>query len=204
MKRCFRKPIQEIFDTARFLDAAVSAHLLGQTSIAAELFSLANNPAVRAWLDSVWGKGSTYVQVKKLPPMEVVSRVEARMPSRIQIQQLHDRDGFSCRFCGMPVIRAEVRKKARLLYPSEVSWGRTNESQHAGFQALWAQYDHVIPHSCGGTNELSNLVVTCAACNFGKMSFRLEELGLIDPREFVPIHTPWDGVERLLARAPTL
>lgn len=202
LKRCFREPIPEIFDSAHYLDAAVSAHLAGQASIAAELFALANNSNVRAWVESVWGKCSPYVTIRKLPPLDVACRVQGRMPTKAQIQQLHERDGFTCRFCTIPVIRAEIRRYAALLYPTEVSWGRTNASQHAGFQALWAQYDHVVPYSCGGTNELDNLVVTCSACNFGKMSYRLEELGLSDPREFPPLRSSWDGLERLLASAP--
>lgn len=57
MKRCFREPISEIFDAARYLDAAVSAHLNGQSSLANELFSLANDPEIWAWTDSVvWEK----------------------------------------------------------------------------------------------------------------------------------------------------
>lgn len=197
MKRCFREPLPELFDVARYLDAAVSAHLAGHTRVAAELFILANSDVARAWLESIWGKNSQYVRVEKLPPIGVSEHVEARMPSYAQIKQLHERDGYSCRFCGLPVIRAAVRKRAAELYPSEVTWGRTNVTQHAGFQALWAQYDHVVPHSSGGTNDLENLVVTCAACNFGKMSYRLEELGLLDPREFPPIRSSWDGLERL-------
>lgn len=197
MKRCFREPIAEIFDAARYLDAAVSAHLQGEQEIAARLFTLANSQEVRSWLESVWGKGSPYVRITKLPPVEPHSRVVARMPTAVQIAELHRRDGYHCRFCGIPVIRAEVRKIAVRLYPDVVTWGRTNSSQHAAFQALWAQYDHVIPHSCGGTNDLENLVVTCAACNFGKMSYRLEELQLLDPRDFAPVQSMWDGLERL-------
>lgn len=201
LRRCFREPIPEIFDTASRLDAAVSAHLQGEYETAGNLFSLANEPKVRAWLESIWGKSSPHVSVAKLPPVETTVRVEARMPTAEQIVALHERDGFHCRFCGIPVIRAEIRKAAVRLYPDQVTWGRTNASQHAGFQVLWAQYDHVVPHSSGGTNELENLVVACAACNFGKMSYRLEELGLLDPRDFEPIQSDWDGLERFLNRA---
>ena len=198
LKRCFREPIPEIFDVARYLDAATSAHLQGEHDIASKLFELANSQIVREWLESIWGKGSPYVIISKLPPIETQTKVEARMPTSAQINELHRRDGFHCRFCGIPVIRAEVRKRASELYPQAVTWGRTNASQHAAFQALWAQYDHVVPHSAGGTNELENLVITCAACNFGKMSYRLEELGLQDPRGFPAVRSTWDGLERLL------
>ncbi|MBI3144160.1 MAG: HNH endonuclease [Pseudogulbenkiania sp.] len=61
-----------------------------------------------------------------------------------------------------------------------------------------------MPHSYGGTNDLDNLVVSCTACNFGKMSCRLEELGLSDPRARLLLQSQWDGLERLLASAPNL
>ena len=196
LRNCFRDPIPEIFDAAKYLDAAVSAHLDGATDIAKELFSLADNKAIWDWTDSIWGASSPYVKVRKYEPKPFESREKARMPTAKQKTQLHVRDGYHCRFCGMPVVRAEVRKKICTAYPDQVPWGRTNDSQHAALQAMWAQYDHVVPHSHGGTNELGNLVVTCAACNFGKMSYTLEELSLSDPRDRSPIRSLWDGLER--------
>ena len=53
LKRCFREPIPEIFDAARYLDAAVSAHLQGEYEVAGKLFLLANEPKVRACFGSV-------------------------------------------------------------------------------------------------------------------------------------------------------
>ena len=202
LRKCFREPVPELMDVARYLDAAVSAHLAGHTKTAEDLFALANCSTAREWLESIWGKSSPYVKINRLPPPAVTDRVQARMPTVAQKKQLHVRDGYRCRFCSIPVIRPEVRKRAVELYPLTVTWGTTNKSQHAGFQALWAQYDHVVPHSCGGTNDIENLVVTCAACNFGKMSYRIEELGLLDPRDFPPIRSEWDGLERLLVGAP--
>lgn len=201
---CIREPICEIFDTARYMDAAVSAHLSGHSELATALFAVANCSVTRAWLESVWGAKSPYVKVRSFvgTPLEPGKVESARMPNRAEIAQLHARDGYHCRYCGIPVIRPEVRKFACQLYPQVVTWGSTNASQHAGFQTLWAQYDHVVPHSYGGTNDLDNLVVSCAACNFGKMSYRLEELGLSDPRQRPAIQSQWDGLERLLASAP--
>lgn len=200
LENCFREPIPEIRDTARYLDAAVSAHLSGHRELASVLFLQADCDTTRAWLESIWGAKSPYVQLSPLPdePLDPALRVQSRMPSKTQMAQLHARDGYHCRYCGIPVIRPEVRKKACLLYPEQVTWGSANASQHAGFQTLWAQYDHVLPHAYGGTNDLDNLVVSCAACNFGKMSYRLEELGLADPRERPPVQSQWDGLERLL------
>jgi 5-methylcytosine-specific restriction endonuclease McrA len=198
LKRCFREPIQEIFDAARYLDAAVSAHLAAHREIAEKLFSLSNDPKIRAWTNSIWGKNSPYVTVIKQIDLPLLPRVGTRKPISAQILELHKRDGYHCRYCGLPVIRSEIRRKLSILYPNAVPWGKTNASQHAAFQAMWVQYDHVVPHSHGGTNDLNNLVVTCAACNYGKMSYTLEELSLLDPMLYSPVQSQWDGLERLL------
>ncbi len=62
------------------------------------------------------------------------------------------------------------------------------------------QFDHLLPHSRGGDNSLSNVVATCAGCNYGRMDYTLEELGLIDPRSRALPESEWDGLERVLAR----
>jgi hypothetical protein len=41
LKRYFREPPPEIFDAARYLDAAVSAHLNGHVLLAGDLFTQA-------------------------------------------------------------------------------------------------------------------------------------------------------------------
>jgi len=49
-------------------------------------------------------------------------------------------------------------------------------------QQARTQYDHVPPHARGGNNDPGNVIVTCAPCNFGRMDYTLEEVGLADPR----------------------
>jgi len=200
LRICLREPIPEIADAARHLDAAVSAHHAGQAGRAEELIHLADMPAIRAWTESIWGKDSSYVQYRDVadtrPSLPAESRIKARMPTTAEKHELHQRDGYHCRFCGIPVIRKEVRERIRVVYLDALPWGRLNIEQHAAFQAMWAQYDHLTPHAFGGTNDLENLVVTCAPCNFGRMSYTLEQLGLIDPRSREPIRSNWDGLER--------
>ncbi|TIC82391.1 HNH endonuclease [Crenobacter intestini] len=197
LKRCFREPIPEIHEAARYLDAAISAHLAGRHALTRELLAAADDPAVWAWTDSVWGAQSPYVQIRPLASQPTTPKTTARMPTAQQKRELLARDGYRCRYCSLPVIRAEVRRKMHTLYPDVVPWGKRNDLQHAGFQCLWAQYDHVVPHAHGGSNELDNLVLSCAACNYGKTHYTLEQLGLADPRDFAPLITSWDGLERL-------
>ncbi|MBJ6750745.1 HNH endonuclease [Geomonas anaerohicana] len=197
-RRCFREPIPEIYDAARYLDAAVSAHLNGLYETAENLFRLANDPKVWSWTDSIWGKNSNYVEVRRQPVLHITPREKARMPDAATKKALHERDGYHCRFCGIPVIHAKVRTFLQKMYPDAIPWGTTNKQQHAAFQCMWLQYDHVLPHSAGGENTLDNLVITCAACNFGKMEFTLEELGLFDPRNYEPVKSLWDGLVRVM------
>jgi HNH endonuclease len=69
---------------------------------------------------------------------------------------------------------------------------------HLGrIQAIWLQYDHLLPHARGGSSDLSNIVVTCAPCNNGRCNLTIEEVGLSDPRLREPIRSTWDGLERV-------
>lgn len=197
----FREPIPEIADAARYLDAAVSAHLQGHSKLAEELICLADNPAIREWTDSIWGKKSPYVQCRTIACVQQEiskeQRVKERMPTTAEKNQLLLRDGYHCRFCGMPVIRREVREVIKKIYPGALQWGKLNIDQHAAFQAMWVQYDHILPHARGGNNDLDNMLITCAACNYGRMQYTLEEVGLVDPRTRKPIKSTWDGLERI-------
>ena len=197
----FREPVPAIFDAARMLDAAVSAYQTGYRVLASQLIEAAKIPHVGEWGYSIWGAKSPHIQLQKLPsPVSgTVSRMEKRMPTQEQKRLLHQRDEYHCRFCGIPVIRAEVRKKFCSTFPELLIWGPKNDQQHVAFQTLWAQYDHVVPHSAGGNNDLENLVVTCGPCNFGRMAYTLEEVCLADPRDREPVRSTWDGLERFLS-----
>lgn len=63
---------------------------------------------------------------------------------------------------------------------------------------MWMQFDHVVPHSRGRRTDIENVVVTCAACNYGKGERMLAELGLTDLRERPVARTSWHGLERVL------
>lgn len=206
-RNCLRDAIPEIKLAADLLDEAVSAHLSGQSAQAELLIIRANMPAIREWTESLWGKNSPYVRPRlshgaKPPIVELRPREEQRMPNPEEQRALHSRDGYHCRFCGIPVIRKAIRVRLKNLYPNALPWGRVNVTQHAAFQAMWAQYDHIIPHANGGTNDLNNVVVTCAPCNYGRMNYSLEELGLNDPRTREAITSTWDGLERLATSNP--
>ena len=199
---CLRAPIPEISLAADYLDRAVSAHLSGRPELARDYINLANMPPIREWTESLWGKNSPYVKYRPVANAPAglgrAERAPVRMPTSAEKQLLHSRDGYHCRFCGVPVIRKEVRDRLRGLYPATLPWPNNNKTQHAAFQAMWAQYDHILPHARGGNSDLENIVVTCAPCNYGRMNYTLEEVGLMDPRLREPVRSDWDGLERVL------
>jgi len=201
LRVCLVDPVPAIFEAARLLDKAVSAHLENRSDQAKQFFRDADIPAVRDWTESLWGKNNERFRVSPRSEKSNFNPEDFdknRMLPKNLCGELIQRDGFHCRFCGIPVIRVEVREKIRRheCYRDVVKWGKTNTSQHAAFQAMWLQYDHIVPQSCGGRSTLENMVVTCAPCNFGRMENTLVEFGLLDPRNRQPVKSEWDGLER--------
>jgi 5-methylcytosine-specific restriction endonuclease McrA len=207
-KHCFRDPIPEIFRAAELLNKAASAHLARDAAEAARLIHEADDPLIWRWTESIWGKRDPsihvfYNQLAPLPHLTVADRRKPRMPDAATRLEVIARDGFHCRFCGIPVIPAQVRQLLNRVYPDAAKWGRRNVDQHAALQCMWLQFDHLIPNERGGTSDLDNVVVTCAPCNFGRMQLTIEEAGLDNPIAR-PIAASWagfdswDGLTRLL------
>lgn len=205
LRNCFRDPISEIAEAAQYLGAAVSAHLAGDFQRTERLIKCADIPAIRDWVESILGKKSRYVRVNltlqtKTP---LSARIRTRMPNALEKRLLHERDGYQCRFCGIPVIRSETRNRIKRCYPNALGWGKRNIQRHAAFFAMWVQYDHLLPHAKGGTNLLDNIVVACTACNYGRGGYTLDEVGLANPFIRPVSHSTWDGLECFTqARSP--
>ena len=67
-------------------------------------------------------------------------------------------------------------------------------SRHGIIHATWPVADHVVPWNMGGATNLSNLVTSCGACNYGKDGFTCKQLGITDPLQRPPISDGWDGL----------
>lgn len=206
MRRCIKEPIPEIFAAWDAMKGAADAHVHGDFAQADDLFRQADSPKVWDWLNSSWvGVIKNVVEMKPLGDTSVIPKSE-RDPDRNIAPDIRaavlERDGYRCRYCGIPVVHADIRKIAAKLYPVAVGWdSRDPSKQHAGFQSLWLQFDHVEPHSHGGRSSVENVVISCALCNFGKDRFTLRQLHVEDPRLREPERMDYDGLERLRAFA---
>ncbi len=201
-------PIPAIFEAALALSAAVDAHLSGDYGKASELIRQADCPDVWAYIDAGWGKGAKarygFVTDPCAPPcLPIADRPKPRMPTNDVKAIVKQRDRLHCRFCGIPLIDAAIRKAMVRAYPSEIGWPRTDIGKHAAFTCMWLQYDHILPNSRGGDSSPDNIVLTCAACNFGRMETTLEEGRLANPlhgeaRVAWAGYDAWDGLERFI------
>jgi 5-methylcytosine-specific restriction endonuclease McrA len=204
LRYCLREPIPEIEIAAGRLNDAVSAHLLGKRAIADDLLRQANDKIVWDWLDSVWGKETEYNRPRRkldhIPALRKEERSVPRDATRETKRLIHQRDGYYCRFCKIPVIRGELRSAIKKEYPDAVPWEGTNATQHAAFQCMWAQYDHILPHARGGQSNFDNVYLTCAACNYGRGNYLLEEFDIVHPSLHAPRQGDWDGLERFNIR----
>ena len=202
LRNCLKEPISAIFEAWELLSSAVDAHVRADRAAAEVLFRQADMPEVWNWVNPGWVKPQLFVKVLKpdgdtldLPAHQ---RKLPRNPAKAIRAAVLARDGYQCRYCGIPLVDADIRKLAHQLYPEAVPWDwRDPRQQHAGFQCFWLQYDHVIPNSHGGESSEDNLVVCCALCNYGKDKYTLRQLGLSDPRLRPPASNGWDGLERL-------
>ena len=197
-----KEPIPEIFFAAEKLNEAVIAHLSHDYSNAERLFLETNLNEIREWTESIWDSAGIYYNLVSAIGAPLIIEKELRdikrMPTKQEERFLINRDGSFCRFCGIPLIRKEVRVALNKIYPNAIPWGRKNGGQHAAFQAMWLQFDHIIPHARGGKTDLNNLLICCAPCNYGRMNFLLAEVGIQLKPNSIQSNKNWDGLESIL------
>lgn len=100
-----------------------------------------------------------------------------------RIVAMFQRDNWRCQYCGIRIggNREHFVKFAMDIDMPELAQGRTDETRNGLYSLLMASYDHITPHSRGGTDDASNLVTACWCCQFGKYKFSLDEVGLQPP-----------------------
>lgn len=206
-RNCLREPIAAIFEAARLLDMAVTAHIADDKPTAARLIQQADIPEIREWIESLWGSRADNAQqphYHRIRPLEKLvekipkdARPGVRMPSSNDRRRLFELYGWNCSYCAIPLIDSRVRTKLQISYPIELRWGPRNVDRHSAFQCMTPEIEHVVPHCYGGSSDMDNTMIACGPCNCGKADRLLEHHGLNDPRERVFAKSTWDGLTRL-------
>jgi HNH endonuclease len=187
-------------------ELAVRATVKGDVELALNHLGRTRHQELRTWFDVVAqnaGKGR-FVERNRPLALEHPVDDDERDEGNISVpfaRQILERDGYHCRYCGIPVIfSSEVRKIQKILGPDNFPISKSNQIAHGTLRAFYNSFDHVLPRSRGGRNTLENLVTACYPCNFGKDDFTLSQLGLRSPFESPVVQDNHDGFVSLLSR----
>lgn len=200
-RNCFLEPIPEMLAASELLSKAVDLVLAENFALAAKLIEQADIPELEKHNSKIAGSRSE--EIHRYRPIEgapEIIKCKKRMPSYKVELSIYERDGWHCRFCETRVISKDVRKKLNRVFPVEARWGNKNVEKHRGLSILESSLDHLVPHNRGGDNSESNLVTACGPCQFGRGGWTIEEVGINDPFDRLPIIDSWDGLRRLLAK----
>ncbi len=207
-------PIPELFEAAALLQKAALAHISGESETVESLLAQSDMPQLFDWSEALFAGRTISREIKaqifqysidpeRPLPLPVDLRASGSIPTRLA-REVIQRDGYFCRFCGIPVIDPKSQSFLRRAYPKTIRWGLGNRDKHTAFQALDLDLDHVLPRSLGGQNTAENLIVACAPCNCGRGNHTLAELSLADPRPRPPVvpagFETWDGLTLLLRK----
>lgn len=204
-RRCLLEPIPQIYLAQDLLSEAAECDKRDDRNGAEEAIRKADFPEIEKWTESLWGKA--------IPPSTLRRLVEDPQPIPKERQDKKDvpaemsrnlvaRDGYHCRWCGIPVIPKRVRDYLKGKYGEPMRWVNSGYVEHAAFKAMTLVEDHLIPRSRDGKTLLNNLIVSCWPCNSGRGNFMPEEMCLIRP---IPAEGPWiksnwDGLKRVLSK----
>ena len=152
----------------------------------------------RWFIDVALKSGAWRSKYSGVSGVDVKSSRRRKAINQKRIEALFERDKWRCRYCGIRIAgnRKHFKKFARAIRMPELVSGRTDESRHGIYLMLMASYDHVKPHSEGGSNDDSNLVTSCWSCQFGKYRYSLDELRLQNPLDVAPMALEdWCGLK---------
>ncbi len=140
--------------------------------------------------------------ILKIPPPQTIDeslRDPLRAPKKYQ-DEVFERDGYRCRYCGNKLISQEfIRLFIKKLNSSLFQRAETNLGTHGIIHISWPVADHVIPWNKGGRTDLTNLVASCATCNYGKEGLTIEQLGIKNPFDRNPVVDEWKGLSDKLS-----
>jgi len=204
-RRCLLAPLPEHELAADLLSEAANAIVAGDVETARDRLRQADMPVLFEYARKLMGPAVPEIHRRRPVAARTLKagKAAARMPNAAETVALYARDGWRCRFCGCRVLSSRARSLIRACLPSAVPWGE-GKGYHGAFFAMTASVDHVVPHSAGGGNEPGNLVTACWSCQFGRGSYAIEEVGLLDPRDRPPVVDAWDGLSRVIGKTAAI
>jgi len=184
---------QYVMEATRLFREAAELIARGATSMAEELVIGLDGERLRAHWNLVMSEPD---RLGVPLPMgdSAAGRSRPKRPGAEIEREVFASDGWRCRWCSTPVIARRALRRMHLVFPVAFPRDATDRGRHGLILAASASLDHVLPLSRGGTNDRENLVTACWPCQFARNDWKLEELGLADPRERAPRPDDWDGV----------
>ena len=160
------------YDAALHLLAdAVSAFCEGDIETGNQLLSALDTDAIDRDREALRAFARTATPPGKPPTSERVSKTVSRSTQ----EAVQRRDHYHCRFTGRrlvePRIFHEVARISNLFHFDEhhsVRDTRRGPAGHPMVRSHAAAYEHVEPHSCGGTSDAGNIVHTSVQLNESK------------------------------------
>jgi 5-methylcytosine-specific restriction endonuclease McrA len=183
------KPIPAV-DAIDTFESSYRAVIAGKLDTAKELLGQIPSLELQTWFDLHAQNVSTprFRGLGSLAPIIVSTELDPKKTFSHLSPQIYRRDNFHCRYCGSKVAPRSFFTRFSNLIGDDASYiGRANRSRPRIYLLFVATIDHVTSHRLGGRTAARNLVTSCWPCNYGKMEYTLEQLGMDDPRLTPPI-----------------
>lgn len=178
--------------------SAVEHFLLGEKTLCLEKIKQIRTEEMTKWFIE---HGQMSGRHRKLilaltPPLSIDKSLRDPVRSPIRLQNIvFERDGYKCRYCGNKLISQDfIRLFIKKLDSNLFQRGETNLKTHGIIHIAWPVADHVVPWAKGGKTNLDNLVTSCAACNYGKDGYTIEQIKINNPFDRKPQLDSWSGL----------
>jgi 5-methylcytosine-specific restriction endonuclease McrA len=145
----------------------------------------------------------------KLAQVAKVKRAEATTPdlrskrgtlSSSTKRAIFERDGYTCRLCGLKTIDLDVLRMLSRRFPVELPF-HSAWKQDVTSLVYWTHstsLEHVIPIARGGVDDPSNFATSCYGCNDARSDLLLEEGPWLRLRPITDVQ--WNGLREYLPR----
>ena len=185
-------------DQIDIFESAVKDFICGnKVSCLARLKEIKNEEIINWYIEHGQMSGRHRKLILKINSPQTIDEIlkdPLRSPQKVQ-NEVFKRDGYKCRYCGNRLISQDfIKLFIKKLDSSLFQRGKSNLTTHGIIHIAWPVADHVIPWNKGGRTNLTNLVSSCATCNYGKDGYTMEQLGIQNPFDREPQIDNWNGL----------